>query len=764
MVSAESAAATLFEGGHVDTDVNLAAFERLSVLFELNAEQAAIAVLVTRGLAGQPGLAGELARRWGFVAVDLTSDDDPLADPAELSRNRVLVGMSLLSQERRRERLIRLNRGRDRFHVLGLHVVLLLDDVDVRVLHELAPDFASRVHELLEVDASAYVPARAGVLSPLGPVAPPTTDHGSFLQPQLLAELSGLGITVSFGDQPPPPNTGIDVAWSFADRTHTWVAWVERDRWDDERVTRWLREVGLPRLLVVFGGEGEMEVNSDVASMLWINGPADRVDIALTPEIVAETESVAQPTRPAGGLTWLIHDVADRSVGDDIAKELDARRVTVLRSEDYTALKLRAHSRDDAVILLLSPAALASRKIIEIANMLRPHEHWRFPARSIVLLDRVSSAVARELVGSDATLLTLRSPAATADEIVRILLVSSRHAALRILLVIARPTALPLLDPRRSVAPIAEALAGLEAQVDLRVLLRPSLRTIAREIQDADDDGRPFQILHIDAHASSDTRGQTCVALDGEGELQVPLATLGWEAYRRGVNLFVLDLWWAKPEPTPASEQDTRDLLTAGVLAMIVPATLHDSTQHHEFIEHQYETIVAGEAIDTAYGPSPIAPDLRVARQDVGEAPIPTIPGFVDRFAELLELDVALRRHPIVALHGAEGVGKSSLAAEFARWQRQMRRFEQVVWLTPEHAFDGLAVVAARLLLDGEGSVREVLRARAVLLVLDAWDEWGDHELLDQVVGLDRTRVLLTVREPPERDDCFAFLLSPHAS
>jgi hypothetical protein len=773
VVSTEPAAATLLEGGDVDTDVNLAAFERLSVLFELSVERAAIAVLVTRGLAGQPGLAGELARRWGFVAVDLTSDEDPLADPAEVHGVRVLVGMSLLSQERRREWLIRLNRGRDRIQVLGLHVVLLLDEVDVRVLHELAPDFASRVHELIEIDASAFMPARAGVLSPLGPVGRPEPDEGSFLQPRLIAELSGLGIKVIFGDEAPPPGTAIDVAWSFADSTHAWVAWLERDRWDDERITRWLTELGIPRLLVVLGGDGSLEVRSDIASMLWIKAPAERVEIALTPELPPEVEPSAAPSRRAGKLTWLIHDDGDRELSNEIISALAQRGVVVVRSGDYAAFKLRAHSYDDVAILLLSPAALGSRQIVGIAEMLRPHEHWQPKGRSIVLLDRVSSSTARELVGPDAKLLTLRSPNETADDIARILpILRLQQEMLRVLLIVARPAALPLLDPRASVAAIAEALAGLESRVDLHVLLRSSFREIVKEIHDAHDDGHPFQIIHIDAHASSNDKGQICIALDGENELSIPLVQFAVELYGRHVGLCVLDLHWPSGMETLALETRARDLLKqVGVQGVITTSTSGDQTTHHELIASVYEAIVAGEPVETEGGSSvPLVPDLRPARQTPVDDGIPRTDGFVDRFDTLLELDDALRRHSVLLILGAEGVGKSALAAEFARWQRQMRRFDPVIWLTPESPSDGLLALAVQLSLsesNGEEDLRKVLGTRDVLLVLDGWNEWDESTIRavgDWLALSQRLRILITTRERPEQQPgWFALQLSPRS-
>src|SRR5690606_26381601 len=105
------------------------------------------------GLVGLPAVAGQLARRWSLAPIDLTLDlgldSQAYAESDELPRGRLLLGLSLLSTDRMRECLGRLNRGRDRIHALGLHVVIVIDQADLRAVHELAPDLASRVHEIV---------------------------------------------------------------------------------------------------------------------------------------------------------------------------------------------------------------------------------------------------------------------------------------------------------------------------------------------------------------------------------------------------------------------------------------------------------------------------------------------------------------------------------------------------------------------------------------------------------------------------------------
>ena len=68
-------------------------------------------------------------------------------------------------------------------------------------------------------------------------------------------------------------------------------------------------------------------------------------------------------------------------------------------------------------------------------------------------------------------------------------------------------------------------------------------------------------------------------------------------------------------------------------------------------------------------GATPIFGGGRVATDEGGLPPPPAI-GFIGRDETLLALDRAFDRHRVVLLHGYAGAGKTSTAAEFARWYR----------------------------------------------------------------------------------------------
>lgn len=380
------------------------------------------------GLVGLPAVAGQLARRWPLAPIDLTLDSardgDAYAESDELPRGRLLLGLSLLSADRMRECLGRLNRGRDRIHALGLHVVIVIDQADLRAVHELAPDLASRVHEIVSFDVEGWRPAKIGVLSPLGPVARPQVHPDVVIESELVDALSGLGARVTLREAADPSSLAAAVGWRLAEAARARVAWIERGRWDDARCMQWLDELGLPRLLIVFGdGDERFDVRSSIASRLRCPISKSPVSIDLLPDATNDETSTGVASRPVHGMIWLLRPVevpTATALGDALGQ-----RGLILVTGPSASLQLRAAAHDDVAIVWLSPETLCSPELMRTLDALRPRDGWRPLARTIIVLDRIDNAEARRLFGPLVVTLAFTSPEQTADDIARLLHVPS---------------------------------------------------------------------------------------------------------------------------------------------------------------------------------------------------------------------------------------------------------------------------------------------------------------------------------------------------
>ncbi len=356
------------------------------------------------GLAALPTLAGELARRYSLHPIDLTRVDDdhhdPFADLTRLPRGRVLVGLSLLSPERMRQCLGRLNRGRDRIHALRLHVVIVIDEDDLRAVHELAPDLASRVHELLHFELEPRTPAGALVLSPLGPVRRPEPGHAHRSEATWMSSLVRLGGRADIGVGHDQLHTfAASLAWRFATSEQTWVAWLDTGRWSSERIDRWLHDVGFARLFIMLDARAEPPLtlphDVSVAHFFAATGvmmPAQTeqswIDLSPAPlPVVPDLEPRHRRLRH-GLYVWLIHTRADAASANALADALDEFGCGVFRDELHTSLR-QAAELSDAAVVLLSPAAMSSRWFHEEVALLAEVKSTNPHHTSFVVLDGV---------------------------------------------------------------------------------------------------------------------------------------------------------------------------------------------------------------------------------------------------------------------------------------------------------------------------------------------------------------------------------------
>jgi hypothetical protein len=96
------------------------------------------------------------------------------------------------------------------------------------------------------------------------------------------------------------------------------------------------------------------------------------------------------------------------------------------------------------------------------------------------------------------------------------------------------------------------------------------------------------------------------------------------------------------------------------------------------------------------------APALNIKLGAKGAAEVEGLPpvpdaGFIGRDETLLALDRAFDRHSIVLLHAYAGSGKTSAAAEFARWYRETGGIDGPVLFTSFEQYKPLARVLDQL-------------------------------------------------------------------
>jgi tetratricopeptide (TPR) repeat protein len=309
----------------------------------------------------------------------------------------------------------------------------------------------------------------------------------------------------------------------------------------------------------------------------------------------------------------------------------------------------------------------------------------------------------------------------------------------RVLLAICRPRGGDDV-PFRSVARrLVEGLRGNDA-AQLTVLRPPTFERLAAVLRDAHAAGEPFHLVHFDGHGVWDGHGYLLFenpALE-ENREWVGGSRLGSLLAETGVGALMLNACqsaYATPprEPVAAPSnvheetrafgslaQEVMDAGAPGVVAMRYSVFVVTAAQ---FMASVYERLMHGDTLGEAvsfgrkqleaqplrgigFDPRPLrdwcvpvvfeaAPvrlfagrkgGLRLAAAGSGAAMegLPPRPdaGFFGRDETLLALDRAFDRQRIVLLHAYAGSGKTTAAAEFARWYSETGGIEGPVLFT----------------------------------------------------------------------------------
>ncbi|MEH2346590.1 MAG: tetratricopeptide repeat protein [Nostoc sp.] len=286
---------------------------------------------------------------------------------------------------------------------------------------------------------------------------------------------------------------------------------------------------------------------------------------------------------------------------------------------------------------------------------------------------------------------------------------------LNILLVIARPDDEQDVGFKTIARPLLAALQPIRQRVNLKVLRPPSLKAFEAELQAHKGF---YHIVHFDGHGNFDSETQGVLVFEDEqgNEQAVSAREIAQYLTDCRVPIFVLNACKSGQVGEEAFSSVAGQLVKLGAKGVVAMAYSVYAKGAEHFIGRLYGELVRGECIATAVAagrksmsidkmrPSPkgnlplqdwlvpvlyqqepytpfvpkkIAPsfaDLMAQTDNTPESskavglPDESAFGFIGRDYEILRLERAFRQNHVVLVQGMGGVGKTELAAGFARW------------------------------------------------------------------------------------------------
>ncbi len=284
----------------------------------------------------------------------------------------------------------------------------------------------------------------------------------------------------------------------------------------------------------------------------------------------------------------------------------------------------------------------------------------------------------------------------------------------RVLLLTPRPQEVRFTDPRAAALPLAKALDDLEGKVVIEGLAPPTLQTLSERLQAAS----PIHIIFFDGYALYDTSlGLGYLLMENERQEAewVDAPRLGKLLHQHRVPLVVIHACQgAMQQETNPYTTVALQLVREGVGNVLLLTHILSPGATRRFFTPFLQGLTNGETVGravslgrkglTAQGekrladwfvptlyqqptdpslftpppsplPSPLLPRALTDPTTPGGSPPAPPHGFHGRGRAILRLERAVAEYPILFLHGPEGIGKTALAAEFARWLYRTGRF-----------------------------------------------------------------------------------------
>ncbi|MFM7521695.1 MAG: tetratricopeptide repeat protein [Planctomycetota bacterium] len=335
---------------------------------------------------------------------------------------------------------------------------------------------------------------------------------------------------------------------------------------------------------------------------------------------------------------------------------------------------------------------------------------------------------------------------------------------IRILLVTARPEddACGYIDHRASALPLVEAMESLPGFVQLHILSPPTLPALSKELDRARNLKTPYHVVHFDGHGVYDSTvglGGLCFEetqdtgkLEARRHATVYTSDLGPLLRDHRIPLVFLEACQTALAEQ-ASDSVASELLKVGVASVVAMSHSVLVETARRFVEAFYQALAEGKRVgdamlagqrnlkdDSFRGQIFGAGELRLedwfvpvlfqekddpqlfkttpAKQTVADfkarletrlGNLPPIPetGFVGRSRELLAVERLLRTDRYAVVRGQGGEGKTTLAAELARWMVRSQQVRRAAFVSVEtHGHAGAVLDAlGRQLVGPEYSV-----------------------------------------------------------